>query len=147
MIDLTVLTDPDLDHLRIAVAVEQDHRRIRAEAPHQVDTLIAAHAAATGRRYGDPWKQPTSAVDAYPQGAKVVHGGKAWVSLTPANVWQPGVSGWREEATGGAPPAWVQPTGAHDAYPLGAKVTHKSKTWTSTTAANVWEPGVYGWTT
>lgn len=33
----------------------------------------------------------------------------------------------------------------HDAYPLGAKVTHKGKTWTSTTAANIWEPGVYGW--
>ena len=41
--------------------------------------------------------------------------------------------------------AWVQPLGAHDAYPLGAKVTHKGKTWTSTAAANVWRPGVYGW--
>lgn len=41
--------------------------------------------------------------------------------------------------------AWVQPTGAHNAYPLGAKVTHKGKTWTSTAAANVWRPGVYGW--
>ena len=41
--------------------------------------------------------------------------------------------------------AWVQPTGAHDAYPLGAQVTHNGKTWTSTVAANVWEPGVYGW--
>ena len=41
--------------------------------------------------------------------------------------------------------AWVQPTGAHNAYPLGATVTHKGKTWTSTIAANVWKPGVYGW--
>ena len=41
--------------------------------------------------------------------------------------------------------AWVQPVGAHDAYPLGAKVTHKGQTWTSTAAANIWEPGVYGW--
>jgi hypothetical protein len=41
--------------------------------------------------------------------------------------------------------AWTQPTGAHDAYPLGAKVAHKGKTWTSTAAANIWEPGVYGW--
>lgn len=40
---------------------------------------------------------------------------------------------------------WTAPLGAHDAYPLGAKVTHKGKTWTSTTAANIWEPGVYGW--
>ena len=41
--------------------------------------------------------------------------------------------------------AWVQPTGAHNAYPLGATVTHNGKTWTSTIAANVWKPGVYGW--
>jgi len=40
---------------------------------------------------------------------------------------------------------WRQPTGAHDAYPLGAVVSHKDKTWESTVAANVWEPGVSGW--
>ena len=43
-------------------------------------------------------------------------------------------------------PAWVQPTGAHDAYSKGDKVTHNGKRWTSTADANVWEPGVYGWT-
>lgn len=26
-----------------------------------------------------------------------------------------------------------------------ASVTHNGKTWTSTAAANIWEPGVYGW--
>lgn len=41
---------------------------------------------------------------------------------------------------------WVQPTGAHDAYAQGAKVSHNGKKWTSDIAANVWEPGVYGWT-
>ena len=43
-------------------------------------------------------------------------------------------------------PEWVQPTGAHDAYNVGAKVSHKGKHWTSNIDANVWEPGVYGWT-
>lgn len=43
-------------------------------------------------------------------------------------------------------PAWVQPTGAHDAYNIGARVSHKDKHWTSDYDANVWEPGVYGWT-
>ena len=43
-------------------------------------------------------------------------------------------------------PDWVQPTGAHDAYAKGDKVTHNSKKWTSDVDANVWEPGVYGWT-
>lgn len=42
-------------------------------------------------------------------------------------------------------PAWSQPVGAHDAYDLGAKVSHNSTHWISTAADNVWEPGVYGW--
>ena len=43
-------------------------------------------------------------------------------------------------------PEWVQPTGAHDAYAQGAKVSHNGKKWTSDIAANTYEPGVYGWT-
>lgn len=43
-------------------------------------------------------------------------------------------------------PEWVQPTGAHDAYAAGAKVSHNGKHWTSDSDGNVWEPGVYGWT-
>ena len=43
-------------------------------------------------------------------------------------------------------PAWVQPTGAHDAYSKGDKVTHHGKHWTSDVDNNTWEPGVYGWT-
>lgn len=38
-------------------------------------------------------------------------------------------------------PEWVQPSGAHDAYPLGAKVMHNGKRWVSDIDANVWEPG------
>jgi len=40
---------------------------------------------------------------------------------------------------------WVQPEGSHDAYPLGAKVTHDGFTWKNEVKDNVWEPGVYGW--
>lgn len=42
-------------------------------------------------------------------------------------------------------PEWKQPTGAHDAYAQGAKVTHNGKKWTSNVENNVWEPGVFGW--
>lgn len=42
-------------------------------------------------------------------------------------------------------PEWIQPTGAHDAYAKGAKVSHKGKHWESDIDANVYEPGVYGW--
>ena len=43
-------------------------------------------------------------------------------------------------------PEWIQPTGAHDAYPMGAHVSHNGKHWESEIDANVYEPGVYGWT-
>lgn len=42
-------------------------------------------------------------------------------------------------------PEWIQPTGAHDAYEKGAKVSHNGLHWTSDIDANVYEPGVYGW--
>ena len=43
-------------------------------------------------------------------------------------------------------PEWVQPTGAHDAYNKGDKVTHLEKHWESEIDANTYEPSVYGWT-
>lgn len=41
---------------------------------------------------------------------------------------------------------WVQPTGTADAYNTGDKVSHNGKHYISDIDANVWEPGVYGWT-
>jgi len=41
-------------------------------------------------------------------------------------------------------PAWVQPVGASDAWPLGAQVTHNGHLWTSLIVDNVWEPGSIG---
>lgn len=117
--------------------------RARAEL---ADAVLDATAALMEDAHTDgaAWVQPTGAHNAYALEVTVTHNGKTWVNLTPANVWQPGVTGWREVVASG-PAAWVQPTGGHDAYPLGAQVTHADKTWTSTVAANVWEPGVYGW--
>jgi hypothetical protein len=43
-------------------------------------------------------------------------------------------------------PEWSQPVGAHDAYAANAQVSHNGTHWISTVDANVWEPGVYGWT-
>lgn len=43
-------------------------------------------------------------------------------------------------------PEWKQPTGGHDAYAKGDKVSHNDKHWISDIDANVWEPGVSGWT-
>ena len=43
-------------------------------------------------------------------------------------------------------PEWVQPTGAHDAYRIGAKVSHNGKHWINGLDFNIYEPGVAGWT-
>ena len=42
-------------------------------------------------------------------------------------------------------PEWVQPTGAHDAYHLGDKVSYHGKHYICTADANVYAPDVYGW--
>lgn len=42
-------------------------------------------------------------------------------------------------------PEWVQPIGASDAYEKGAKVSHNGSHWISDIDANVYEPGVFGW--
>ena len=45
-------------------------------------------------------------------------------------------------------PAWVQPSGAHDAYQIGDKVTFSGAKYTSKIKDNVWPPAAYpaGWT-
>jgi hypothetical protein len=153
---LVVLVDGALEEMTPAEAVA--HADGLLFAAYQADLIrwgrtIAAETAetledATGATQ-DPteWVQPTGAHDAYAQGALVTHGGNLWQSTTAANVWEPGVSGWRNLTVpaGGGYPAWVQPTGGHDAYNLGDRVSHNGQSWESTVAANVWEPGVYGW--
>lgn len=94
-------------------------------------------------RFAPAWVQPTGAEDAYTLGAYVWHAGAIWQSQYPANVWEPGVAGWRDPIS--AVPVWRQPIGALDAYALNAEVMHRNRQWRSTIPANVWEPGVYGW--
>lgn len=90
------------------------------------------------------WSDPTNWTEnPVMTGDERIFEGKTWVSLVDFNVWTPPVN-WREVPTTGYP-AWVQPTGATDAYPIGARVAHLGKNWQSNTAANVWEPGVFGW--
>jgi len=47
----------------------------------------------------------------------------------------------------GSVAAWVQPTGAHDAYALGERVAFKGATYESLIAANTYSPTAYpaGW--
>lgn len=86
---------------------------------------------------------------AYAVGDRIRYGGKLYRVVqahTSQADWAPdGTPALYTEVSVEEWPAWNQPAGAHDAYPLGAKVTHNGKRWTSTADANVWEPGVYGW--
>ena len=107
-------------------------------APDELTALQEATLAEEGIEPGDPWRQPTGAQNAYPLGAIVTHVDKTWESLVAANVWEPGVSGWRE--TGAGCPEWVQPTGSHDAYNTGDCVTFEGACYVSTMDANVWSP-------
>lgn len=43
-------------------------------------------------------------------------------------------------------PEWVQPTGAHDAYNIGDKVTYNGNRYVCTVNGNVYAPDVNGWT-
>lgn len=146
--DLTELTDEDLDALRVQILTEQEKRAVIETAAQQAEALNQRYVEAIGRQPGDPWVQPTGAHDAYAEGAIHSHRGKTWESLIPGNVWEPGVSGWREVTEeGGMPPEFVQPTGAHDAYNTGDLVTFKSEVYRSAIDGNVWSPEAHpaGW--
>lgn len=145
---ITDASDEDLARYAAAIKAEQDRRRVKATAEQQVANLNLAYLSAAGVEPGQEWRQPTGAHDAYPKDWEVVHDGRTWISTTPANVWQPGVSGWREVVDeDAAPPEWVQPTGGHDAYQTGDQVTFEGAVYESIIDGNVWSPADYpqGW--
>ena len=159
--DVKSMSDVDLSWTLSVITQEIAVRREVAGIPVKMESLNREFLAASGVSEGADWVQPTGAHDAYPAEWVVSHGGKMWESLIPANVWEPGVSGWREQvavvepdpdADPDVPPAppvypdWVQPAGAHDAYSKGFQVAHEASNWVSDVDGNVWEPGVYGWT-
>jgi hypothetical protein len=89
------------------------------------------------------WIQPEGPEFVYELGAIVAHNGMRWRSTIKNNVWEPGVSGWRDADED--IPSWLQPTGAHDSYSLDALVKHNGFIWKSLLDNNVWEPGVSNW--
>ena len=145
--DIRDATDAELHQLKRMIDGELSRRETLATAEKKAADLNAEFLAAAGVTDGDVWRQPTSAVDAYPKDWTVQHDGKTSVSLTPANVWPPGVSGWREVVEEGAAPEWVQPTGAHDAYQTGDTVTFEGQEYVSLIDGNTWSPTAYpqGW--
>jgi len=122
--------------------VIQDHT---AQADWLPDTTASLYKNHTPKGEIEDWRQPLGSHDAYMTGDRVLFNGEVYISKIDNNVWSPDVYGWELETSGEEYPKWVQPTGAHDAYALGAIVAHNGQLWISTVDANVWEPGVYGW--
>lgn len=86
---------------------------------------------------------------AYAIGDRVRYGALLWrcVQAHTSQVgWEPDAAAslWVRTTPEGVIPEWVQPTGGHDAYAKGDKVTHNGRTWESLVDANVWEPGAAG---
>lgn len=97
--------------------------------------------------YDAPELFPMWTIKAYETGDRVQYQGllyKCLQSHTAQADWTPdvAVSLWvRVDDPSIEFPEWVQPTGAHDAYAKGAKVSHNEKHWISDVDANIWEPG------
>ena len=122
---------------------------------HQLRALIEKSSAfltdeeaLTGVELFPHWSESTD----YVVGDRVSYDGtlyKCLTSHTSQATWTPSDSPslWvRVDDPSIEYPEWVQPVGATDAYPKGAKVSHNDKHWVSDVDGNVWEPSVYGWT-
>ena len=144
--DIADASDAELRQLKRMIDTELSRRETLATAEKKAADLNAEFLAAAGVTDGDVWRQPTSAVDAYPKDWTVQHNDKTWVSLIAANVWEPPTA-WREVVEEGETPEWVQPTGAHDAYQTGDTVTFEGQEYKSLIDGNTWSPTAYpqGW--
>ena len=113
---------------RAAYAVQDDAESLELIELFPVYRVGAAYVVGDRFRYG---KKLYRVVQAHTSQAD-------WVpDATPALYTVVSVEEW---------PDWVQPTGAHDAYAAGAKVTYNGKHWVSDIDNNTWAPGAYGWT-
>ena len=86
---------------------------------------------------------------AYIVGDRVQHGGTLYKCVqahTSQSDWAPDATPalWKTVSIDEYP-EWVQPTGAHDAYNIGDKVTYNGQHYVCTSNANVYAPDVYGW--
>ena len=98
--DLTTLTDEDLDALRVDVLNEQDRRRIVTEAPARADHLAQQYETIMGAAPATPWADLTDRVGPgqriiWTDGETYRNIAHAWLNIndTPAAYPQ----GWAQE--------------------------------------------------
>lgn len=99
-----------------------------------------------------PW-EPGMTVKPH-QAHPISHNGKLYDVIqghTTQSDWTPNIVpalfSESQAPSGSGYPEWVQPTGAHDAYQIGDRVTFNDKNYESIINANVWSPVAYpaGW--
>ena len=145
--DIRDASDAELRQLKRMIDTELERRLTIAQAATQLEAMNRSVLAALGIEEGGEWVQPTDATNAYPKDWTVTHEGATWVSTVSANVWEPGVSGWRKQTSEGSVPEFLQPTGSHDAYQRGEHVMFEGEEYISSIDNNVWSPAAYpsGW--
>jgi hypothetical protein len=105
-------------------------------------TLVPADEYATLANQHAPWAPDQTVTE----GSKRAHAGLLYECAqahTPQADWAPDLTPalWRMIPAEGVIWPWAQPQGAHDAYPVGARVTHNGSLWESLIPANATEPG------
>ena len=127
--DLPNKTDAELDEMRRAIGSEIRRRARMGASPERLDQTVREYQEEVGIKDGDDWVNPATALTRPMKGAKRTHKGKLWRSTIDHNVFEPGVSGWKLEAetdpeTGETIyPPFNRPSGAHDAYEAGDRIT------------------------
>lgn len=111
----------------------------------QLAVTLADETALTGVELFPAWAVGM----AYVAGDRVQHDGRLYKCVQ-AHTSQ---TDWTPDATPALwvvvsideYPEWVQPTGAHDAYNTGDKVSYNGKHYVCTIDGNAYAPDVYGW--
>lgn len=114
--DLTTLTDPDLDALRVDVLNEQDRRRIITEAQARADQLAQQYESIMGDAPATPWADLTDSVGpgqrvVWTDGNTYRNTSRAWLPTTATPETYP--LGWSQET---GLPAEVAPWVAGGTY-------------------------------
>lgn len=125
-----------------------------AEVMTQLRTLMKPYidevddeVAVTVPALFDPWSPDIDVV----KDERRYFGGKVYKCIQPHRTqadWTPDVTPalWKVVSLDEWP-EWVQPTGSHDAYNTGDKVTYNGKHYVSLIDGNIWSPDAYpaGW--
>lgn len=157
--DTTVWPTDRVDAAIVALKAETNRRYVLAAAPAEVERITQRYQEARGRKAGDPWVMPASALEVYGQGDVVTHNGKRWLSLIPNNVREPGEAAdpqsyrwWKDLTPAPQPAPGPQPWDGNGAqYKVGDQVTYQGKTyrvlqahqtqphWTPTAVASLYQ--------